>query len=270
MILDEQPLLRPAEGPRRLGRAALEVGRQVAGERHAADAPAAAAGPRLEHARADPILEKGLELRRAADDGAARDGHARVDREPAGGDLVTEDLERGRRRADEGQARVAHVPAEGRVLGEEAVARVHRVAALAQRRGDELVAVRVRRRAPQRRGGVAMVTQLLVLRRHSDDGRQRAVSRSACDARRDLAAICDEEALHAGCAVLRRFFALFCACPKFRAISSAQCAPPTGAHASRRVARRAARTATRGNALVVLNALRQKPQNRVPRRCHRG
>jgi hypothetical protein len=201
-----------AEGRRRLLRGLGVAAAQLALVRAAAHAAPAAARVGLEDHRITDLggRARGFVRRREQAQRARDHGHARGAHGGLGGGLAAHGRHHARRGADEGHAVLRAQRGEERILRQEAPARVQRAAALLHGGLHDRIRAQVARargRGPQahhaveraRPGGVA-----IGLRDHAV-GRDPELARAGGDARDDLAAVGDQEALeHAGRRAPRR------------------------------------------------------------------
>ena len=196
-----------AEGGARLGLGARVGLLDLAGVRHDAHAPAAAAGDRLDHHRRLDVrvLAEGVEerARLVEADGvgaAGQDRHVVADGQVARLRLVAEQLQRPHRRPHEGDALLGAAARERRVLGQEAVARMHGVAAGRLGRFDHRLDVEVAARAGARQRlrlvRPAHVQRRRVVGRMHRHRHDLQLPRGAHHPDRDLAAVRDEQFLN--------------------------------------------------------------------------
>ena len=164
---------------------------------HRAHAASAAARDRFQH---DRLADRGEERPRrldVADDGALDHRRARAFGGLACAQLVAEEVERLRRRADEGQSGFSDGAGEGGVLGEEAVAGMDRLAAgrLGERDDPGPVEISGGAGAAERMRfvGLAQVERLGVVFRIDRHALDPEIRRGAGDAHGDLAAVGDQE-----------------------------------------------------------------------------
>ncbi len=140
---------RVAERRVRFGRAALERVFEFGRGGDDAHAASAAAGDRFDdHRAAAARCEKsacGIDVDRRGR--AGRHRHAALRRECRAPQLVAEQFERGGVGSDERDAGIGERRGEARILGEESVTRMHRVAVVGARRGDDRGDVEIRRNA---------------------------------------------------------------------------------------------------------------------------
>ena len=195
VLLDEDVVV--AEGLVRLTLDEIERGDDVLGHFAQAHAAAAAAGRRLQNdgeAEADGLFQRLLPVAQRLG-AAGHDGHAALQRDLLGGELVAHDAENVGRRADEGDAVFLTGAGEVGVFGQKAVAGVDGVHAAALGEVDdfrdvEICAQRALVFADQVRlvGLRAEQTEGVLLGVHGD-GMDTEIIAGAEDAHRDLAAV---------------------------------------------------------------------------------
>jgi hypothetical protein len=189
-----------AEGGPRLALGRGQGVRERAGFGHGAQAPAAAARARLDqegHAERRGLGAQTLERLVVAV--VARDGReVQPARAPPRFDLAPHGRDRRGRRPDEDQPGVRDGASERRALGEKAVAGVDRVGPQRQRGLDDAPGVQIGFGGLRGTDAATFVHDAQVqggsVRFAVDAQRDDpALARRACDANRDLAAICDQE-----------------------------------------------------------------------------
>ncbi len=131
-------------------------------------------------------------------------GHPGFERHPLGGDLVAEQTDLVGSRADPHQSGVDHRLCEVGVLGEEAVAGMDGVAAALERGADDCITAEIRlgrRRATDGDGDIdgLGVDAVAIAVGVDPDGGDAHRPRCAGDARHDLAAVGDHQALQHQC-----------------------------------------------------------------------
>ena len=201
-----------AEGRLRLRHAARVRLGQVLGAQHGAHATSTAAADRLDH-DAGTVLrllgEEGLRLGQRDGAGAAgHHGHVALLRQRACTRLVAEERQLLGRGADEDQPRVGTSLCEVGAFRKEAVARVHRIAGLRLRHGDECRNVEIGRGAGRverdgRVGQLHMQCLRVVARMHCHAG-DSGVLQGAHQAHGDFAAVGDEDFTEHGVSAAHR------------------------------------------------------------------